>query len=90
MAKTNNLPSVDGYKGQTVSSPTELPPPEPPQPEYTGHVDRKIDVRMTGKQPLKFRRIMRHLEDTGKKLANGSPVNNRRRTALWLIENFEL
>ena len=92
MAKSHNLPSVDGYKGPPVSKPTELksPPPEPPQPEYIEHVSRNVDIRMTGKQPLKFRRIMRHLEDSGETLANGSPVNNKSRTALWLIENFDL
>lgn len=92
MAKTNNLPSIDddGEATETITRKRQPSKPEPVVKESIGYVSRTVDVRMTGSQPVKFKRIMRHLEDSGKTLRDGTPVNNKRRTALWLIENFDV
>ena len=87
MAKSN-LPSVDDYKGATVPKPTELPPPPPSGKQSEGYVPRQIDVRMSRSQAEKFKAIQRELEDAGATLKDGSPVNNRRRAVLWMIENY--
>ncbi len=87
MAK-NSLPSVDDHKGATVPKPLELPPPPPSGEQFEGYVPRQIDVRMSRSQAEKFKAIQRELEDAGATLKDGSPVNNRRRAVLWMIENY--
>ena len=59
----------------------------PAQAETTGYVSRHIDVKMNRDQASKFKSLMRKLEDEGKQLKDGTPVNNKRRAVLWLIEN---
>ena len=56
--------------------------------EIMGYVPRQIDVRMSRSQAEKFKAIQRELEDAGATLKDGSPVNNRRRAVLWMIENY--
>jgi hypothetical protein len=55
--------------------------------EQLGYVSRHIDVKMNRDQASKFKSIMRKLEDENKQLKDGTPVNNKRRAVLWLIEN---
>lgn len=55
--------------------------------EPTGYVSRHIDVKMNRDQASKFKSLMRKLEDENKQLKDGTPVNNKRRAVLWLIEN---
>jgi hypothetical protein len=86
MAKSN-LPSVDDYKGPTVPKPTGLPKPLPKVDASEGYLPRSIDVKMNRNQAAKFREIARSLEDDGATLKDGTPVNNRRRVVLWMIEN---
>lgn len=54
----------------------------------SGFLPRAIDVKMNRAQAAKFKALMRELEDQGATLADGTPVNNRRRVVLWLIENY--
>jgi hypothetical protein len=56
--------------------------------ENEGYASRNIDVKMNREQAFAFRSIQRMLEDRDMHLKDGSPVNNKRRTVLWLIENF--
>lgn len=58
-------------------------------PDAVGYVPRAVDVKMSRDQAVKFKSITRMLEDSGAELANGSPVTNRRRAVLWMIENFK-
>ena len=92
MAKTNNLPSIDDddKATETITRKQQPSKPDPVMKESIGYVSRTVDVRMTGSQPVKFKRIMRYLEDSGKTLCDGTPVTNKRRAALWLIENFDI
>lgn len=90
MAKATGLPSVDDFEEVKEEPKRKTQPAEPERIESIGHLSRSVDLRLTGGQPLKFKRIMRHLEDSGATLADGSAVTNKRRAALWLIENFEL
>lgn len=55
----------------------------------TGYVSRNIDVKMNREQAVKFKSILRKLEDENKRLKDGTPVNNKRRAVLWLIENHQ-
>ena len=55
--------------------------------ETTGYVSRHIDVKMSREQAVKFKSLLRKLEDENKQLKDGTPVNNKRRAVLWLIEN---
>jgi hypothetical protein len=87
----NSLPSVDDVKVVTdakvegnvikVSSSTlgEI--------ASEGYLPRSIDVKMNRNQAARFREIARSLEDDGATLKDGTPVNNRRRVVLWMIEN---
>lgn len=89
MAKSS-LPGVNEYKDNAVSKPMELPNQPPSNFQADCHVSKVVDVRMTGTQAIKFKSILRHLEDSGAKLSDGSFVNNKRRAALWLIENYNI
>lgn len=53
-----------------------------------GYLARAVDVKMKREQAIKFKRIQRSLEDSEATLDDGTPVNNKRRAVLWLIENF--
>lgn len=53
-----------------------------------GYIGRAVDVKMDHLQAVKFKAIARALEDRQAMLKNGSPVNNRRRAVLWMIENY--
>lgn len=57
-------------------------------PVATGYCSRTVDVKMNANQALLFRAIIRQLEDQGAMLKDGSPVTNKRRAVLYLIENF--
>lgn len=87
MAKQNSLPSVDDG------------PPEKPQQRAKqehapitddGYAGRKIDVKMNDQQAVKFKKILRYLEDQGALHSDGVPVSKRRHAVLWMIEQFEL
>ena len=89
MAKSN-LPSVD--KSSADWSQPESPIESVQKAveiaiDSVGYVPRQIDVRMSRSQAEKFKAIQRKLEDAGATLKDGSPVNNRRRAVLWMIEN---
>ena len=94
MAKSN-LPSVDAKSSQPIGIATADSVQQPDgshlvEVQSEGYAARMVDVRMTGSQPHKFKQILRHLEDSAERLADGSYVNNNRRAVLWLIENFEI
>jgi len=80
----NDLPSTES-RGDVEVSQMKITKPQ----EHVGYVSRKVDVKMTHDQATKFRSILRQLEDSDKQLKDGSPVNNKRRAVLWLIENYE-
>lgn len=91
MAK-QSLPSVDD--GPAVKQPQQqraepvVATNTPPVSE--GYAGRGIDVKMNYGQAIRFKAILRMLEDRSETLGDGSPVNNRRRAVLWMIENFSL
>jgi hypothetical protein len=59
-------------------------------PASEGYIPRNVDVRMSRDQAIRFKQIGRMLEDNGAELANGTPVTNRRRVVLWMVENLKL
>jgi hypothetical protein len=89
-----SLPSVDGVKALDPPAITEETKQmakkvgEAIAAEIMGYVPRNVDVRMSRSQAEKFKAIQRELEDAGATLKDGSPVNNRRRAVLWMIENY--
>jgi hypothetical protein len=86
MAKSN-LPSVDDYKGPTVTKPTEIQPPLPNGEPHEGYIPRNVDVRMTRAQARILRDKLRALQDAGAKTADGRFVDNRAQAVRWILEN---
>ena len=86
MAK-NSLPSVDDYKGPTVTKPVELPTPPPNAEATEGYIPRNVDVRMTRAQARILRDKLRKLQDDGATTADGKFVNNRAQAVRWILEN---
>jgi hypothetical protein len=43
---------------------------------------------MNAQQASQFKSILRDLEDAGATLQDGTPVTNRRRAVLWMIEHM--
>jgi hypothetical protein len=92
----NNLPSVDNAKSAADSIRQDVELKEQitkstiaiEAAASQGYVPQQIDVRMSRSQAEKFKAIQRELEDAGATLKDGSPVNNRRRAVLWMIENY--
>jgi len=86
MAK-NSLPSVDDYKGLTVTKPVELPTPPTNSEATEGYIPRNVDVRMTRAQARILRDKLRKLQDDGATTADGKFVNNRAQAVRWILEN---
>jgi len=91
MAK-NNLPSVnDFYKGPTVDKPTELPPPPEAAEGYLSKhmidIGRRADTKLTRDQAMELRAKLRHLQDSNRTLADGSPIRSKSDAIRWMIEN---
>jgi hypothetical protein len=90
MAK-NSLPSVDSGTAAVQSVKAEVVAVSPQHAEIVeGYPGRKIDVKMNHTQAVKFKEIMRKLEDKGAMLNDGSYVTKRRHVVLWMIEQMEL
>jgi hypothetical protein len=92
MAK-DELPSLQNRRQQ---EPREQQKPVPTQAavavateEPEGYLPRGVNVLMNRHQAGKFKSIARSLEDRGVSLQDGTPVNNRRRVVLWMIENYK-
>ena len=101
MAK-NSLPSVEDYKGPTVTKPVDSVPQigEPyPVPEFTYRDDdptnhasqlrywRKPEANLDRETAVDLRAIWRRLEETGSTTRDGQHVKNKAQTVRWLIEN---
>ena len=86
MAK-QSLPSVDDYKGPTVSKPAELPTPPPSESSIEGYVSRRVDVKLSRAAAIKLRDKTRQLQDSGAKTADGRYVTNRTQAMQWIMEN---
>lgn len=102
MANRNKLPSTDVSEavhimGQTIETPPanmttattsviELPLSSV---LTSGYVSKHADVKLTRKQCLTLRAVLRGLEDRGAVLENGRPVNNVTRAVQYILEQIE-
>ena len=101
MANRNRLPSTDVSEavhimGRTVETPpanmttattsvVELPLSSI---STTGYVSKRADVKLTRKQCLTLRAVLRGLEDRGAVLENGRPVNNVTQAVQYILEQI--
>jgi len=88
MAK-GSLPRIDDAPAKQEQPQHQEETQQQPDVETPGYVPRAVDVKMNRDQAIRFKGIARMLEDAGAELANGTPVTNRRRVVLWMIENFK-
>jgi hypothetical protein len=54
----------------------------------TGYVSKRADVKLTRKQCLTLRAVLRGLEDRGAVLENGRPVNNVTQAVQYILEEI--
>ena len=101
MANRNRLPSTDAPEavhimGRTIEAPPanmttattsviELPLSSI---STTGYVSKRADVKLTRKQCLTLRAVLRGLEDRGAVLENGRPVNNVTQAVQYILEEI--
>lgn len=55
----------------------------------SGYVSKRADVKLTRKQCLTLRAVLRGLEDRGAVLENGRPVNNVTQAVQYILEQIE-
>lgn len=54
----------------------------------TGYVSKRADLKLTRKQCLTLRSVLRGLQDSGAHLENGRPVMNITHAAQWILEQI--
>mgnify|MGYP006321148897 CR=1 FL=1 len=87
MAK-GNLPRIDG-----APAPAQQQEPEPPRkqehaPIAEGYLPRRVDVKMPRHHAKILRDKLRHLQDSGARLMDGTLVSDRTKAVLWIMENL--